>query len=132
MGHANSVSPTPQNENPGALAGATGVEFEVRDGFGGYARVHALATELCRAIRVCPPKVAAPILAAALEEIGAGAPPPTLRKAMVEARDWAQAATIFELRAYAAACVEAMGEKDKASFAAWIAGAVAGPAEGGR
>ena len=92
--------------------------------------MHALATELCRAIRVCPPKVAAPILAAALEEIGAGAPPPTLRKAMVEARYWAQAATIFELRAYAAACVEAMGEEDKASFAAWIAGAPADPGAG--
>lgn len=120
----------PTNENPGALAGATGADFVVADNFGEYATRHALATELIRAIVACPPKEAALIMAAALAMIGAGTPPPTLRKVMVEARQWASAATVYELRAYAAACVEAMGGEDKASFAAWIAGATASPEAG--
>lgn len=51
---------------------------------------------------------------------------------MVEARDWAKVATVYELHAYGAACVEFMRAEDRASFAASITGAVASSAEGGR
>jgi len=127
MGHANSVSPTSKNENPGALAGATGADFVFADSFGGYATRHALATELIRAIVACPPKEAALIMAAALAMIGAGTPPPTLRKVMIEARQWAGEATVYELRGYAAACVEAMEPAVRGDFIAYVVETFADP-----
>lgn len=111
---------TPENENPGALAGATGAEFEGSECLESYKVRHGLATLLCRTINACHPRDAVPIMVAALGEIGAGMPPPTLRKPMVEAREWAKDATVYELRAYAAACVEEMPAEDLANFLAFV------------
>jgi hypothetical protein len=108
-------------ENPGALGGATGADLEVCDRLESYRVRHGLATLLCRTIDACHPRDAAAIMVAALGEIGAGAPPPTIRKPMVEARAWARDATVYELRAYAAACVEAMPAEDLTSFLAFVA-----------
>ena len=108
------------NENPGALAGATGADFDTSDNLEFYRTRHGLATLLCRVIAACHPKDAVPIMVAALEDLSAGTPPPTLRKPMLEARDWAKDATIYELRAYAVACVEAMPEADLSSFVAYV------------
>ena len=44
----------PQNENPGALAGATGVEFDSADGLESYLSHMADARVLCRA-QACVP-----------------------------------------------------------------------------
>lgn len=112
--------PVSENENPGALAGATGADFDSSDSLESYKTRYGLATLLCQTINACHPREAAPIMVAALGEMGAGVPP-TIRKPMVEAREWAKDATVYELRAYAAACVEEMPAEDLANFLAYVA-----------
>ena len=119
----NGCAPFPsdlEKENPGALAGATGADLEVCDRLESYRVRHIRATQLCHAIAACDPQDACILMVAALEDLSAGTPPPTIRKAMVEARDWAQDATPYELRAYGLACVERMTPEVLTSFVAHV------------
>lgn len=110
-----------ESENSGALAGATGADFDTSESLEYYRRRHLQATQLCHAIAACHPQDACVLMVAGLEDLSAGTPPPTIRKAMAEARDWARVATIYELRAYAAAIVEVMPAADRSELAAFIA-----------
>jgi len=114
QGQAN-LLPTGTNENPGALAGATGayskaVSFKTKQ----YRNRAEAATALCHAIAECDPQDACEIMAAALEDLGS--PLPVLLSAMDDARWWASFATPNELKAYALACFEAMCPKVRAAF----------------
>jgi len=105
----------PKNENPGALAGATGayskaVSFKTKQ----YRNRAEAATALCHAIAECDPQDACEIMAAALEDLGS--PLPVLLSAMDDARWWASFATPNELKAYALACFEVMCPKVRAAF----------------
>lgn len=112
-----------ENENPGALAGATGADqlgtsFRTEE----YQRRAEAATALCLAIAECEPEDAGPILEAALLSLGAGQPIPPLLSLMEEASTWADFATGAERKAYALACFTRMPPADRAGFLAYVTG----------
>ena len=120
LGHTWCSDPPPENENPGALAGATGANFEGSLGSETYNDRLVAATALCFAIRACHPSDAVFLMAAALEDLRAGMPIPALDSIMAEARLWAEWATPPEAKAYALAAFEAMGSRDRAAFLAYV------------
>lgn len=100
------------NENPGALAGATGAEIEVSFVDPEY-RIRAnRATTLCLAIRETHPDDARQILTAALIDLSAGMPRHTAFGDIREdATWWADMATPEELMEYMAAALRALGNR---------------------
>lgn len=119
-GLSNPISPS-QNENPGALAGATGANV---DTIGivhlDYRKRAEAATSLCLAIGNCDPLDACEIMEAALIDLSAGQPRPPLMSVMDEATDWADFATTAELKAYALACFNRMKPADRSAFLAYV------------
>lgn len=114
-----------ENENPGALAGASGVNqlgksFKTEE----YRKRAEAATALCHAIAECEPEDAAPILEAALLSMSAGWPVPPLLGLMDEAAFWADFATGAERKAYCLACYTRMPAADQAAFLAYVGGAL--------
>lgn len=115
-----------ENENPGALAGATGAEYEgVNFKTEGYRTRAAAATALCHAIAECDPADAVILLEAALVDLSAGYPLPVLTNAMQDARMWAAAASEAERKAWVAACYDAMLPKSRRAFLAYATGRAA-------
>ena len=113
--------PTPANENPGALAGATGADqHTITFVTAEYRKRAEAATSLCLSIANCDPKDACEIMEAALLELGAGAPVPPLLGVMDAATDWAEWASVIELKAYALACYHRMRPADRVSFLAYV------------
>ncbi|NUB42872.1 hypothetical protein GEU84_000610 [Fertoebacter nigrum] len=130
VGYADFASAlNPANENPGALAGATGgiqdnkaISFKTEH----YRNRADAATALCHAIAECDPRDAREIMDAALADLAMGSPLPVFLSAMDDARWWASFATPPELKAYALACFEAMRPKVRVAFLAHVQrGAVA-------
>ena len=118
--------PTQTNENPGALAGATGVrDFTTGIVSTEYRKRAEAATSLCLAIGNCDPQDACLIMEAALLDLGPGQPFPPLFSIMDAARDWAEWASVPELKAFAAACFEQMRPKVRAAFLRYAQRAVA-------
>ncbi|MBL4915683.1 hypothetical protein [Szabonella alba] len=115
-----------ENENPGALAGATGAENEKKASEKPSSRLTEyltriqLATALEVAIRDAHASDAASIMSAALTRMMAGSPPPLLLSAVDEASSWAEWATPDERKAYCLASFNAMPPKDRASFLAYV------------
>jgi hypothetical protein len=112
---------TPENENPGALAGATGAMsneqvFKSKD----YLKRAEAATTLCLAIADCDRQDACEIMEAALLDLGAGQPRPPLFSVMDEAAEWADFAITAELKAYALACFNRMRPADQSAFLAYV------------
>ena len=108
-------------KNPGALAGATGAEYEVSDfRTADYRRRVEHASALRLAMEYCHPEDAALVMSDALERMRKGAPIPPLMNAMEEARDWAATATPFERKAWLLACFDAISPKDQAGFLAYV------------
>ena len=121
------TSDAPENENPGALAGATGAETNASEDTSAAYRMRAeRATTLCRAIAACEPEDATFILSGVLAELSAGAPPPALMGVMDEARTWADWASPIEIKAYALACFLRMPAKVQAEFLTWAGGQASG------
>ena len=118
----------PPNENPGALAGATGANGIRHFTTPAYRNRAIAATALCSAIADCDPGDACTIMAAALADLGGGmgSPLPVFETPLADARWWAGYASPAELKAYALACYDAMRPKVQAAFLAHVQrGAVA-------
>lgn len=120
MANLENEDPPRENENPGALAGATGDDLEVSLSSETYNNRNIAATTLCLAIRACHPSDAAILMSAALEDLSAGMPIAAFEGVMAEARLWAEWATPAELKAYALASYEAMGTRDQSGFLAHV------------
>jgi hypothetical protein len=128
MGYGHFVKPvladltTPKNENPGALAGASGADIVLENSTHEYYQTSlSPAMALCLAIVKCPPDEAAAIMEKALGDLGgAGAPVPAFLSVMDDARTWATFASRGELKAYCLASFEAMGPRDQAAFLAYV------------
>ena len=109
------------NENPGALAGATGADvFSATFASIEYRKRAESATSLCLSIANCDPQDACQIMEAALVDLGAGSPQPPLLGVMDAARDWADWASVTELKAYALACYHRMRPADRVAFLAYV------------
>ena len=116
-----SVSVHPKNENPGALAGATGaIKIELAFKSKDYLKRAEAATTLCLAIADCDRQDACEIMEAALLHLGAGQPRPPLFSVMDEAAEWADFAVTAELKAYALACFNRMRPADQSAFLAYV------------
>ena len=125
VGVANPPDPS-ANENPGALAGATGanskaVSFKTLE----YRNRAERATTLCMAIADCHRDDAVRLLAAALEDLAFGSPLPSLINAMAAARWWASYATEDERKAYCLASFDAMSQTAQSAFLAHVQGRAA-------
>ena len=113
-----------ENENPGALAGATGDQNKAAS----FKREHyrnraGAATALCHAIAECDPADACEIMEAAYGSLRAGMPIAPFDGIMEEAAFWADFATRQELKAYCLACYRSMSASDQAAFLAYVRGA---------
>ena len=111
-----------ENENPGALAGATGSyvkNIEVSDQ-NTFNRLQT-ATSLACAIAACDPDDRVPFLERLLEELRPGWPQvPFLCGLMEEAGFWADRASRVELKAYALACYQRMSPADQVAFLGYV------------
>ena len=113
--------PTDANENPGALAGATGAELHTIGIVSIEYRNRAeAAISLCLSIGNCDPQDACEIMEAALLDLGAGQLQPPLFSVMDAAADWAEWASVTELKAYALACYHRMRAADRVAFLAFV------------
>ena len=109
------------NENPGALAGATGaVSNELAFKSEAYRHRLKSATALCHAIADCDPRDACEIMEAALADLRIGLPRAPFGSLMDEARVWAEFSNRSELKAYCAATFDAMTPDDQAAFQAYV------------
>ncbi|WP_133239552.1 hypothetical protein [Pararhodobacter aggregans] len=109
-----------ESENPGALAGATGVKskepiFRTQE----YRERFDAARALIGAIRSCHPEEAVPIMAAALDSLTPEYAGGAFRTVMEEAECWAALATKRERKAYVLQGFKAMPLADRRSFMAY-------------
>ena len=110
-----------ENENPGALAGATGADVHSTSFVSVEYRKRAeAATSLYMAIGNCDPQDARQLMEAALLDLGAGQPFPPLFSVMEAANDWALWAVVTELKAYALACYNHLCPADQSAFLAYV------------
>ncbi len=117
---------TAQNENPGALAGATGADIRDKTTMCEvYRKRLESATALCRAIAACEPEDAAFLMNGILERMCAGSPTPVFLSAMDDARWWVSIATHAEVKAWALACYEQMPAATRAAFLGHVGGMTA-------
>lgn len=107
----------PTNENPGALAGATGADFE--DWFSWFdhnvKRGHD-ARKLIAAVLDCEPADRLLFIELIAEVLGAGSPIPPFGSVMAEANLWAREASRAELKAYCAASYMHLPPADRQKF----------------
>jgi len=101
-----------ENENPGALAGATGAGQDMFGNMSASYRMRAeRATSLCLSIADCDPQDAVQIMAAALEDMTQGGPRvPFLEDMRDAAESWAALAPPHELEAYALSALPRLGQ----------------------
>lgn len=110
------------NENPGALAGATGAELHSS----AVTHDHTLnrlrtASALACAVAACDPDDRVPFLERLLEELRPGWPQvPFLCGVMEEAGFWADMASRVELKAYCLASYRRMTPADQAAFLGYV------------
>lgn len=116
-----------ENENPGALSGATGAELHssgVTDNHTLNRRAAAMA--LADAAADCPPEIRARLLERLLDTLHPGWPQvPFMATIMEEAQFWADLASRRELKAYALACYRRMDPADRVAFIDYLAGGAA-------
>lgn len=111
----------PENENPGALAGATGADRKTDTFTGQYYRKRAdAATALCHAIAECDPRDACQIMAAALDDLSAGMPGAPLFSYLDAANWWSDLASEPELKAYLLACWSRLSPRAQSNFLRFI------------
>jgi len=111
------------NENPGALAGATGAgnieqAFKTKE----YRTRAIAATALGRAIADCHPADACTLMESAIADLRPAMPSVPLISAMAEAREWAAWAMASQVKAIALAAFEAMSGPDRRAFLAHVGG----------
>ena len=110
-----------ENENPGALAGATGAERHSEWEWLNHTANRLNAQDrFCRAVAELPAEDRAEVLDAALRFFEAGEPSPHAITTMMEdASAWARWASPRERKAYLAAIWTHMNINDRAAFMAW-------------
>ena len=107
----------PENESPGALAGATGADNEVwLDWIDNNLKRESAARGLLQAVFACDARDRVPLMERFIDVMRAGQPTTGFGPIMAEAREWAVWATRAELKAYALAACEAMNGRDQAAF----------------
>lgn len=112
--NGNAVS---ENENPGALTGATGAELHSwLEWIDHNMQREAAARRLMNAVLDCPPVDRVPLMEFFIDALRGGAPLPAFGGIMAEARDWVAWASRAERKAYALASFEAMDAQDQAAF----------------
>lgn len=105
------------NENPGALAGATGVDLHSwLEWVDLNIQRESAARSLMEAILACDPRDRIPLMECFIDAMRPGDPLPPFMGIMASARDWAAWAYRAELKAHALACYEAMSGRDQAAF----------------
>lgn len=110
-------------KNPGALAGATGINPNEPDSSSiEYRQRIEWAMALRFAIDQCDPMDAALIMSDALDGLRCAPPIPPLLNALEEAKEWAEHAAPFEIKAYCLACYNAMPPKSQAGFIQHVKG----------
>ena len=116
-----------ENENPGALAGATGADLvSIGEHPDHTLNRRAAAMALADAAADCPEPIRARLLERLLDTFRPGWPIPAFPgTVLLEARAWAETASRVELKGYALACVERMPSDDRAAFLAFVAGSAA-------
>lgn len=117
------LSDTPANENPGALAGATGAEVQINaDCADDSAERQSRAIALANAAADCPVEFRARLLERLLDTMRPGWPVPAfMGRVMEEAGFWADMASRAELKAYALACWQRMPVEDREGFIRYLA-----------
>lgn len=111
------------NENPGALAGATGAKTLTTNFASTYYRMRAeSATTLCLSIANCHPQDACQIMDAAVDDLRKGQPGPAMFSIMTEANEWAAWATRAEIKAYALACFNRLSQTERMALVAYTGG----------
>lgn len=121
------LSEARENENPGALGGATGAIKQTNAICPDYTSDRAArAIALADAAADCPAEIRVRLLERLLDQFRPGWPIPAFPgTVLLEARAWAETASRVELKGYALACVERMPSDDRAAFLAFIAGRAA-------
>ncbi len=115
---------TAGNENPGALAGATGADdieraFKTQE----YRTRHENARRLGDAIAECHPADACTLMEAALHDLlSERMPSAPFLGIMKSARFWAEWASVSELKAYCLASFERLSAADQSAFLAHVGG----------
>ncbi|MBL9061712.1 hypothetical protein [Tabrizicola sp.] len=120
-GEPDTLNESVENENPGALAGATGADklwesFTTEE----YRNRALAATALCAAIAECERDDVLAIMEAALLSMRAGAPDPVFAFVMQEANEWAAFASKAERKAYALASFNRLSAPDRAAFLDYV------------
>ncbi len=106
-----------ENENPGALAGATGANLHSwLEWVDLNIQRESAARALMQAVLACDPRDRIPLMERFIDALRPGDPLPPFIGIMASARDWAAWACRTELKAYALACYEAMSGHDQAAF----------------
>lgn len=115
-----------ENENPGALAGATGTDIEgFWSLFEDNLNRRAQATRIIDAVLDCGPEDRVLFLETILDQIRPGWPKSFNIDVMEEAGWWADTATTPERKAYLLACYRRLSRADKAAFLTYITGRAA-------
>ncbi|WP_224767380.1 hypothetical protein [Paracoccus yeei] len=118
-----SDSPPPENESPGALAGATGTDIEgFWSLFDNNLTRQAQASRIIEAVLACEPADQVLFLETILDQIRPGWPKSFNIDVMEEAGWWADTATTPERKAYMLACYRRLSWADKQAFQTYITG----------
>lgn len=115
-----------ENENPGALAGATGADLEdFLNAIDNNLKRESAARTLMEAVLACDPQDRITLMECFIEALRQGDPVPPFMGIMASARDWAAWACRAELKAYCLASFEAMSGRDQAAFLGHVGGRAA-------
>lgn len=114
------------NENPGALAGATGADLHSwLEWVDLNIQREAAARSLMEAVLACDPRDRIPLMERFIEAMRPGQPVPAFDSVMAEAAFWADMASTAELKAYALACYSRMSASDQQAFLGYVQGRAA-------
>ena len=110
-----------ENENPGALAGASGADLHSwLEWVDLNIQRESAARSLMEAVLACDPRDRIPLMERFIEAMRPGAPIPAFGSIMAEAAFWADMASTAELKAYSVACYSRMSLTDQAAFLSYV------------
>ena len=111
----------PENENPGALAGATGADLHSwLEWVDLSIQRESAARSLMDAVLACEPRDRIPLMERFIEALRPGQPIAAFGSIMAEASFWADMASAAELKAYALACYSRLSPADQIGFLNYV------------